>query len=387
MKSEKILDAMGMLDERFLEESLREAPARKRISLGRGFRNLLAAVLTVALLGCAVWATTLPEAPAASWELYAEAGTLLDVMFGTQSVTPNEGEIYLANKLVGSVEENTAHYVQVQVPILSAASREPVSEELAALVEPYLIPVGETVVDPTGTITLEVMAYYYEPESECGAIYLQLTDPTGKFCDYVPTDPGILQTPGEEIEAPKGIGMVYLRIFEKLWGKAYATDWPSHLRFVESLSDETTWTFIAYFFCDNYDTVDLDIGFETEPMVDHRPYRIDIDLERTPTMETVVLGNAANKKSIHISPVGMRIGEGVVPEGSWIDEVVIHFKDGSTYVVVDQWERPSLITEDETCTYGYTMRINNHFAFANIIDVSEIYYVEINGNHFFNITW
>ena len=121
--------------------------------------------------------------------------------------------------------------------------------------------------------------------------------------------------------------------------------------------------------------------------MDHRPYRIDIDLEKTPTIDTVILGNAGNKELITISPVGMHIEDAVVPVGSWIDKVVIHFDDGSSYVVVDDPWRPSDLSEEDAVTYGYAARVNNHFAFANIIDVSKIYYVEINGRHYFEIDW
>lgn len=386
MTNEKIMDAIGMMEEDFLAEALGETKSTNRVKW-RLLRNALVAAVVVALLGCMVFAAQMPEVQMPVWEPYGEAEEMLDVMFGTRRQTPREGMVEVRHQLVGKLDDGTAQYEEVWIPVLSGASREPVSGELAALVEPYLIPVGKSVVDPTGTITLEVMAYYYEPESQCGAIYLQLTDPTGEFCGYVPADPGIVQTPGEEIEVPQGIGMVYLQIFERQWGKPWAHGEPSNLCFVKSLSNETTWTYVAYFFCDNYDTVDLDIGFESEPTVDHRPYRIDIDLEKTPAMDSVVLGNAGNKELITVSPVGMHINDAVVPYGAWIDEVVIHFDDGSSYVVVDDAYRSSALSRKEAFTYGYAARVNNHFAFANIIDVSKIYYVEVNGRHYFEIDW
>lgn len=388
MKNEKILDAMGMLEEAFLEETLkREAISRKRIPFGRMMRNILAAVLTIALLGGAVWAGTMPEEPEPQWEAYEDADTMLDILFGTRRQTPLEGMVAIRRTLVGKIDDGTAHYEELRIPILSGASREPVSDELAALVKPYLIPIGKTVVDPTGTITLEVMAYYYEPESQCGAVYLKVTDPTGEFCGYVEKEETIVVEPGEKPpERPRGI-LLYLQEFSKEWGHPWANDRVPYLHFVESLSDETTWTYVSYFFCDHYKIVDMDYGFVTEPTVDHRPYRIDIDLEKTPTMDTVVLGNAGNKELITISPVGMHIQDGVVPAGSWIDKVVIHFDDGSSYVVVDDPRRPSDFSEKDAVTYGYSARVNNHFAFANIIDVSKIYYVEVNGRHYFEIDW
>lgn len=388
MRNEKLWDAIGMLDEAFLEEALKEEiPSRKRIPFGRTMRNILAAVLAVAMLGCVVWAVAMPEEPEPQWEPYADADTLLDILFGTRRYTPHEGTVDIRRRLVGSIEDETAHYEEVRVPILSGASREPVSRELAALVEPYIIPVGKTVVDPTGTITLEVMAYYYEPESQCGAVYLKLTDPTGEFCGYVAEEEPILLEPGEEPpDRPRAI-QIYLQEFSREWGHSWAYGRVLYLRHLESLSDDTTWTYVSYFFCDNYNIVDMDYGFVTEPTVDYRPYRIDIDLEKTPTMDTVVLGNAGNKELITISPVGMHIQDSVVPTGSWIDEVVIHFDDGSSYVVVDDVRKASLLSESSTCTFGYAARENNHFAFANIIDVSKIYYVEVNGRHYFQIDW
>ena len=388
MKNRQIMDAVGMLDDAFLEDALKdESRFRKRISFGRMMRNVLAAVLTVALLACAVWAGTMPEESEPQWEPYEDADTMLDVLFGTRRYTPCEGMVAIRRMLVGSVEDGTAHYEEVRLPILSGASRETVSQELAALVELYIIPVGKTVVDPTGTITLEVMAYYYEPESQCGAVYLKLTDPTGEFCGYVAEEEPIVVEPGEEIpDRPRAI-QIYLQEFSREWGHSWANDRVPYLRYVESLSDDTTWTFVSYFFCDNYDIVDMDYGFVTEPTVDYRPYRIDIDLEKTPTMDTVVLGNAGNKELITISPVGMHIQDGVVPVGSWIDKVVIHFEDGSSYVVVDDVRKASLLSENSICTFGYAARVNNHFAFANIIDVSKIYYVEVDGRHYFEIDW
>ena len=387
MTNEKIMDAVGMMDEEFLEEALgeREFPKTLKLPHRRLLRNALVAAVVMALLGCMVFATQMPEVQMPTWEPYGEAEEMLDLMFGTRRHTPREGMV-LVEKLVGKTEDGTAGYEEVRIPIHSAASREPVSGELAALVEPYLIPVGKSVLDPTGTITLEVMAYYYEPESQCGAIYLQLTDPTGAFCGYAAEDPGIVQTPGEEIETQKGI-QLYLQAFLKEWGHPWANDRILYLRFVENMSDATTWTFVSYFFCDNYEIVDMDIGFTTDPMVDHRPYRIDIDLEKTPTMDTVLLGNAGNKELITVSPVGMYINDDVVPYGAWINEVVIHFDDGSSYVVTDDGYGASALAKKETFTYGYAARVNNHFAFANIIDVSKIHYVEVDGCHYFEIDW
>ena len=380
MKSEKLMDAIGMLDEGFLEENLEYAQEHRPVVVFRGrvLRNLLAAALALALLGCAVWASTVPENPAPQWDPYAEADTMLDVLFGTQRDTPHEGEVAVRRKLVGKTDEGAARYEEVRIPITSSASREPVSRELAALVKPYSIPVGETVMDPTGTITLEIMAYLYEPKTQCGIVYLKLTDPTGEFCGYVPEKPAMVVEPGEEIsKVPRGIEC-YLNQFPRRWGHSQPESWMLGLRLVEELSDETTWTFAAYFWTDNYDTVDFDIGFQTEPMVNWRPYRIDLDLERTPTMETLVLGNARNKELVTVSPVGILIdGDQISDHWQRASKVVIHFDDGNAYVVIDE----------ENYIYGYSSGAKDCFAFANIVDVRKIQSVEINGIRYYKITW
>ena len=113
-------------------------------------------------------------------------------------------------------------------------------------------------------------------------------------------------------------------------------------------------------------------------MVNWRPYRIDLDLERTPTMETLVLGNARNKELVTVSPVGILIdGDQISDHWQRASKVVIHFDDGNAYVVIDE----------ENYIYGYSSGAKDCFAFANIVDVRKIQSVEINGIRYYKITW
>ena len=396
MKNEKLLEAMGYLDEQFLAENLNHSPAEQktiRFFGLRNLRNLVAAVLVVALLGCAVLANTVPAAPQPDWEPYGEADTVIDYLFGTHRYSANEGMIRIKEKYVwvGDKETGKDEKVEVRIPITSSASREPVSEELAAMVRPYFIPVGKTITDPTGTMTLEVMTYFYEPETGCGVAYVRLSDPTGEFGGYV-LDPPLVDAGTENDEdIPKGIG-AYLEMYEKLWGRKYSQWSHSGLRLVEAASDEYNWTFAASFWTSE-DVVDMSIGFRTKLDIDYPQYRIKLDLERQPTMETLSFHNGSLRETVIISPVSMRIdGSDSVNEWSEVSNVVIHFRDGSSYVVKD----------DENCVYGwaatsgymiydngrlssYTGRVGGRlisYLFSNIIDIHQVQYIHVDGYNY-----
>lgn len=385
MKNEKLLEAMGYLDEQFLAEHMDQSSVKsKRISFFsiRNMRNLVAAVLAVALLGCAVLANTMPAEPQPDWEPYGEADTVIDYLFGTHRHSANEGLIRIKEKYVwvGDKETGKLEEVEVRIPITSSASRAPVSEELAAMVRPYLIPVGKTITDPTGTMTLEVMTYFYEPATGCGVAYVRLSDPTGEFGGYVLDPP--LADAGTEIDEdiPKGIG-AYLQMFEKRWGKKYS-DWSGcGYRLIEQESDDHNWTFVVSFWT-REDAVDMSIGFRTKLDIDYPQYRIKLDLERQPTMETLSFRNASLRETVILSPVGMRIdGSDSVNEWSEVSNVVIHFRDGSSYVVKD----------DENCVYGwaatsgyrvYDNECSISYLFSNIIDIHQVQYIHVDGYNY-----
>ena len=69
------------------------------------------------------------------------------------------------------------------------------------MVRPYLIPVGKTITDPTGTMTLKVMAYFYEPATGCGVAYVRLSE-------------GALQRAGE-FSMPRYTELI-LNLYEKV---------------------------------------------------------------------------------------------------------------------------------------------------------------------------
>ena len=378
MKNEKLLEAMGYMDEGFLAENMDQRPAsRKRISFGfRNLRNLTAAVLAVALLAGVVLANTV-SATAPDWEPYADADTVIDYLFGTGRYSMSEGGVQIKTVWEGIMEDGSAKPKEVRIPITSSASREPVSEELAAMVKPYLIPVEKTITDPTGTITLEVMTYFYEPETGCGVAYVRLSDPTGAFGGYV-LDPPVVDAGTEIAEnVPKGIE-TYLQIREQSWGKAYPSWHMAGMRFVEEASDEYHWTFVFNFWTDE-DTVDISIGFETELWRDSPQWRVKIDLNRKPTMETITLKNAIMQETVILSPVSILIdGTDSKTARSVVSQIVIFFKDGSSYVARD----------DEGCVYGiasgggYQNLAEGRyvgFLFSNIIDITQVSHVQIEG--------
>lgn len=378
MKNEKLLEAMGYMDEEFLEENLKSQETKRIVFFNqRGLRNLVAAVLAVALLGCVVLASSVPAAPEPDWEPYEGADVVLDYLFGTGRYSANEGEVWVKTVWVdGTFEDGTAKPKELRIPITSSASREPVSEELAALVRPYFIPVEKSITDPTGTMTLELMTYFYEPETRCGVAYVRLTDPTGEFGGYVLDTPVV--EPGEEIpeDRPRRIDS-YLQLFEKLWGKKYPQWSHAGMRLVEEASDEYNWTFAVSFWPEE-NTVGMDIGFRMDLDIDYPQYRISMDLDRSPTMDTVSFRNASVRETVIISPVSMRIdGSGNGNHRSDVSSIVIHFKDGSSYVVADK----------ETCVYGWAANGYRNVAdgrdisylFSNIIDIRQIQYVQIDG--------
>lgn len=380
MKNEKLLEAMGCMDEQFLAENLEQIPAngnKIRFFGIRNLRNLVAAVLAVALLGCVVLANTVPAAPLPDWEPYAEADALIDLLFGAGRYSANEGWIRIREKYewIGDKETGKLEKTEVQIPVTSSASREPVSEELAAMVRPYLIPVGKTVTDPTGAMTLEVMTCFYEPATGCGVAYVRLSDPSGEFGGYV-LDPPVVDAGVEIVEdAPKGIEAC-LRLIQKRWGKAYPDYDLVGLRFVEEQSDEYCWTFVVTFW-PSEDTVNAYIGFQTELWIDYPQYRIKLDLNRQPAMETVTLFNGMLRETVILSPVSLKIQN----MDNEVEHIVIHYQDGSSYVVED----------DENCVYGWAdnsgyfitddgMQIG--YLLSNIIDVSQVSHVQVDGYNY-----
>ena len=378
MKNEKLLEAMGYMDEGFLAENMDQGSASgKRITFGfRNLRNLAAAMLAVALLAGVVLANTV-SATAPDWEPYADADAVIDYLFGTGRHSMSEGGVQIKTVWEGMKEDGSAKPKEVRIPITSSASREPVSEELAAMVKPYLIPVEKTITDPTGTMTLEVMTSFYEPETGCGVIYVRLSDPTGEFGGYV-LDAPIVDAGTETVtDVPKGIE-TYLQIREQSWGKAYPNWHMAGLRFVEEASDEYHWTFVFDFWTDE-DTVDISIGFETELWRDFPQWRVKIDLNREPTMETITLKNAVMQETVIMSPVSILVdGSDSKTVRSAISQIVIFFKDGSSYVARD----------DENCVYGIASGGGYHnlaegrivgFLFSNIIDINQVSYVQIDG--------
>ena len=380
MKADKILEAMGYMDEQFLAENMKSQETKRIVFFSRrGLRNLVAAVLAVALLGCVVLANTVPAAPEPDWEPYGEADTVMDYLFGTRRYSAGEGLIRIKEKYVwvGDKETGKLEKVETQIPVTSSASREPVSEKLAAMVRPYFIPVEKTITDPTGTMTLELMTYFYEPETRCGVAYVRLSDPTGAFGGYVLDTPVV--EPGEELpeDRPRRIDS-YLQMFEKLWGKKYPQWSHTGLRLVEEASDEYNWTFVVSFWPEE-DTVGMNIGFRMDLDLDYPQYRISMDLDRSPTMETISLFNAAVRETVILSPVSIRIdGSGNDNYWSEVSRIVICFKDGSSYVVRDE----------ETCVYGWAATSgylnsadgrNISYLFSNILDIQQVHYVQIDG--------
>ena len=375
MNNETLLDSIGLLDEQFLAEHLEAQP--KQLHLHRRiWYGIVAAVLAITFVGC-VFATVIQPKPTPSWEAYQEADTLLDILFGTHRYSLGEGEYHIRHIWSGDKETGNLQLEEVRIPVTSSASRDPVIDELAALVEPFLIPVEKTVSDPTGTMTLEVMAYLYEPETQCGMIYMRLTDPTGDFGGYVPERASVTNAGDELPEAEKKPLTTFLGLYKRRWSRNQPDFNMTSLRFVKEYSDETTWTLIVYF-QSNEDIVDFDVGFRTEPMVDYRPYQVDIDLEISPTMKTICLGNAGNREIVTLSPVSMRTDgtEYRYPQSDKT-KIVIHYDDGTSYVVVDE----------EACVYGCVRTSTNTFVFSNIIDLQRVEAVEIDGVRYVIVSW
>lgn len=377
MSNEKLLEAIGYLDEAFLAENLAAEKGKRIAFSNRVLRNAIAAALAVVLLACAVLANTVPAEPVPDWEPYAQADQLLDYLFGTARYAAYEGSMHVTREPIWeNMKENREPcWEEIRMPVTSGASREPVSAELAAMVKPYLIPVDQTVTDPTGTVTMKVFAYFYEPQTRCGMAYVQLTDPAGAFAGYVLEQP--VAAAGEELpeDRPKGIG-AYLRSFEQNWGKAYPNLGLVDLRLVEEESDEHTWTFIVNFWPDA-ENVELGVGFRTEVWSNASRYRVKLDLERTPTMETIRLHNAMMRETVTVSPVSIGIdGSKDTPYRTEVQRLVIYFKDGSSYVVKDE----------ETCVNGWAATsgsqnagngYHSSYMLSNILDIGQIQYVRI----------
>ena len=133
---------------------------------------------------------------------------------------------------------------------------------------------------------------------------------------------------------------------------------------------------------DREDAVDMSIGFRTKLDIDYPQYRIKLDLERQPTMETLSFRNGSRQETVTLSPVSIRIdGSDSVIEWSEVSNVVIHFRDGSSYVVKD----------DESCVYGWAAtsgyRVYDNgrlisYLFSNIIDIHQVQYIQVDGYNY-----
>ena len=125
------------------------------------------------------------------------------------------------------------------------------------------------------------------------------------------------------------------------------------------------------------DTVNAYIGFRTELWIDYPQYRIELDLNRQPTMETVTLYHGMLRETVMLSPVSLQI-KGLDNE---VEHLVIHYQDGSSYVVVDEencvygWAGQSgIMHRDDGWQIGYLL--------SNIIDINQVSYVQVDGNNY-----
>ena len=255
--------------------------------------TLIAAVLLVCALATSAFAYT-------SFVVYENPGQMLEALFGSGKEPNYDGDIYVDD--VGQTMRDPAF------------QREELNKDAAEeYVAPYIFEVGQSVTYAGNTLTVDAVSY--DPNTQCGVVYVHLENPNG-VPEYSLQSSGELIWNGPSvIRAKNGSGVVYF--------------------LDEANSDDTSLSLAGYFYMGDWMkkaelTIymgDLD-GEVTE--------EITIPLEGVAPMEHITLGNGG----IQLSPIGLVVhGDklGILSNSgeTHADYVCIRYADGSEYLVED----------------------------------------------------
>ena len=266
----------------------------KRRSAVRVMTLVAAVMITVAL------ATT--AFAYAGFVVYENPRQMLDALFGAGTEQEHEGKLYVDD--------------QGQERVDPGYQREELNAEAAEeYVAPHIFEVGQTV--SYGGNTLTVDAASYDPNTQCGIVYVHLDNPDGVPEYYLQTN-GQLSWKGQDVIRSKKLNITYF--------------------LDEEQSTETSLALAGYFYITDY-YINMQ---ETTPFIymgdmdGESSETITIDLEGVPPMEHITLGNGG----IQLSPIGVVIHgdklELMTDSGeTLVDYVCIRYADGSEYLVED----------------------------------------------------
>ena len=262
---------------------------RKRIRVP----TLVAAVLLVCVLATTVFAYT-------GFVVYENPKQMLNALFGSGEKLNHEGDIYVDD--AGQTIRDPAF------------QREELNEDAAEeYVAPYIFEMGQSVAYAGNTLTVDAASY--DPNTQCGVVYVHLENPNG-VPEYSLQSSGELIWNGPAVLREKnGMGVIYFLdesnstdTHVSLAGYFYKGDWMKKVELTIYMGD-------------------LD-GEVTE--------EITIPLEGVPLMEHITLGNGG----IQLSPIGLVVhGDklGILSSSgeTHADYVCIRYADGSEYLVED----------------------------------------------------
>ena len=249
--------------------------------------TLVAAVMLIVALATTAFAY-------AGFVVYENPRQMLDALFGASIEQEHEGKLYVDD--------------QGQERVDPGYQREELNEEAAEeYVAPHIFEVGQTV--SYGGNTLTVDAASYDPNTQCGIVYVHLDNPDGVPGYYLQTS-GELTWNGQDVIRSKKLGVRYFLDAEN--------------------SGDTSLSLAGYFYMPDYmdeAVLTLRVG-ESED--------ITIPMEGVTPMEQITLGNGG----IQLSPIGLVIhGDKLdLLNGGWetrVDTVTIRYADGSEYLVKD----------------------------------------------------
>lgn len=315
---------------------------------------LVAAVLIVCALATSAFAY-------AGFVVYENPGQMLNALFGSGHEQNHEGKLY--------VDE------QGQDLVDPAYQREELNEEAAEeYVAPHIFEVGQSV--SFGGNTLTVDAASYDPNTQCGLVYVHLENPDGVPDYYLQTN-GQLTWNGPDV------------IRSKVADITYFVD--------EAQSSETSLALAGYFYVTDYYTAYKNETVARVYMGDldgEASQVITIDLEGVTPMEHITLGGGG----IQLSPIGLVIHGDKLnllsdSQETLVDYVCIRYADGSEYLVTDDtgeipvvnyarasMERGSFNDYGYDCVGGYeTNRNCVTYLLNRIVSLDEVTEVIVDG--------
>ena len=302
--------------------------------------TLLAAVILLFALATTAFAYT-------SFVVYENPGQMLEALFGSGKEPNYDGDIYVDD--VGQTMRDPAF------------QREELNKDAAEeYVAPYIFEVGQSVTYAGNTLTVDAVSY--DPNTQCGVVYVHLENPNG-VPEYSLQSSGELIWNGPAVIREKGLGVIYF--------------------LDESNSTDTHLSLAGYFYKGDW-LKKAELTIYMGDLDGEVTEEIAIPLEGVAPMEHITLGNGG----IQLSPIGLVVhGDklGILSNSgkTHADYVCIRYADGSEYLVEDDTGAVPVINYAKGYMEpgdGYsTNRKCSTYLLNRIVPVKEVAEVIVNG--------